>query len=171
MQVQAENKSNFVTCCNIYSERKTGKTSSYHPVPKFWQIYHAPSLLLVSLPLAAIWASKACLFPWCLEEESQLVGEGVGICCFHGSAADEPCSLHSTLGPASGKDPRCDRQGLRDRDWHRADLLRGIRASLEAVRQHQHLIFQAALTPLSHRHLSGYNTPDSRLHVGSCSDL
>lgn len=50
---------------------------------------HAPSLThpVVSLPLAAICTSRACLFPWCLEEESQLVGEGA----FHDSVSDEPC--------------------------------------------------------------------------------
>lgn len=111
------------------------------------------------------------MFPWCLEEESQLVGEGRGICFFHDSVENEPHSLHSTLGPASGKDPRLDRQDLQGWDWHRADLLWGIRASLKAVRQHQHLIFQATLMPLSHRYLSHYNMPDSRLHVGSCPDL
>lgn len=50
--------------------------------------------LVVCQPLAAIWASRACLFPWWLEEESQLVGEGAGICCFHSSVADQP-SLHA----------------------------------------------------------------------------
>lgn len=50
---------------------------------------HTPSVThpVVSLPLAAICTSRACLCPWCLEEESQLVGEGG----FHGSVAKEPC--------------------------------------------------------------------------------
>lgn len=82
--------SHCVTCCNIYAERKNIIISSSSQILAGVSCPFTHKLCCLPAP---VWASRAHLFPWCLEEESQLVGEG-GICCIHGCVADEP-SLHT----------------------------------------------------------------------------